>query len=412
MPARFSLRSLSLVLPAFLALSAGLRADDAPAPDSGKTAKALQPFIDNQTVAGAVLLVANKDQVIDLEAVGYSNLATRKPMAVGDEFWIASMSKAFCASLVMMLAEEGKLSIDDPVEKYIPEFQGQMVIDPKDPTHTPHTPDHPIKIRELLDHTSGLTMTPLIKGAAGDRLSLKDETALYAKEALQFQPGTKFRYTNEGPNTAGRIVEIVSGMPYEQFLQERLLTPLGMTNTTFWPNAEQLSRLAETYHFDPATQQLVDLPKLASLSYPLDNHTKRFAFPAGGLFSTAEDVCKFCQMLLNDGVYNGKQYLSPESIHLMTTKETGDQVSSPYGFCLKVDEDGFGHAGADGTNMYIDKKIGLITVFMVQRVQKSPPALLLAFRKAANSLVPNGDEGSTDVNTVGGAGDLAPAKSP
>ena len=126
-------------------------------PSSGGLAAKLQPFIDDQTMAGAVMLVATKDKILDLEAVGYSDLAAKTPMTTQSFFWIASMSKAMTASALMMLVDEGKVSVDDPVEKYLPEFQGQMVADPKDPASAPHSPSHPITIREILSHTSGLS---------------------------------------------------------------------------------------------------------------------------------------------------------------------------------------------------------------------------------------------------------------
>jgi CubicO group peptidase (beta-lactamase class C family) len=391
-----------LTFPVLLATFSPALADDAP-PNLGVCAKAIQPFVDNHTIPGAVMLVADKDKVLDLEAVGYADLATQKPIETNDEFWIASMSKAFTATAIMMLSDEGKLSVNDPVEKYLPDFHGQVVIDPKDPTHTPHPADHPILIREILSHTSGLYQIAQDK-TDEDRMPVKDYAALYAKEPLIYQPGTNYRYTNDGPNTAAAIVEVVSGMPFEQFLQDRIFTPLGMTNTTFWPSAEQLARLPKSYTPNPTTHELTEITKIPSLTYPLDDHTKRFPFPAGGLFSTADDIRKFCQMYLNDGMYEGKRYLSHEAIQALTTKETGDKVAATYGFCWKIADGMYGHNGADGTNMNIDPKIGVITVLMVQRTQKQPPELLENFRTAADSLVPNGSEGSKSVDTEGAAG--------
>ncbi len=120
-------------------------------------------------------------------------------------------------------------------------------------------------------------------------LPLKDAVRSYAADPLIYQPGTDYKYSNEGINTAARIIEVVTGMPYERFMQERLFDPLGMKDTTFWPNAEQIGRLAQTYKLDPQTKNLVEVP-IDQLTYPLNDRLHRYPMPAGGLFSTAEDV--------------------------------------------------------------------------------------------------------------------------
>ena len=127
----------------------------------------------------------------------------------------------------MMLVDEGKVKLDDPVEKYLPEFKGQMVVDPTDPTHTPHPAKHPIIIREIMSHTSGIPFRPLDETGPLDTRPLAKEVAVYASHPLIFQPGTAYSYSNAGIGTAARIVEVVSGTPYETFLQQRLFDPLG-----------------------------------------------------------------------------------------------------------------------------------------------------------------------------------------
>ena len=345
------------------------------APNTGTLAPKFQSFVDDGTMAGAIMLVGSKEKILDLETVGYSDLAAKKPMAMNNLFWIASMSKAMTASLVMMLVDEGKVSVDDPVEKYLPEFKGQMVADPKDPTHTPHAPSHPMTIREILSHTSGIPRRSAEEGGL-DVHPLAEEVALHAKNPLIFDPGTQYAYSNAGIATGARIVEVVSGEPYEKFMQERLLDPLGMTDTTFWPTAEQLSRLAKSYNgpantpgqpVDPNAPKLTEI-SINMLSYPLTDHTKRFPMPGGGLFSTAIDVSKFCQMFLNDGIYKGKQILSPAAVKLMTTKETGAKVRMPYGFGWSIGQNGeFAHGGAYKTYMAVEPDRGIVAVFMVQQ---------------------------------------------
>jgi len=347
---------------------------------AGPLAKVIQPYIDSREIAGAVVLVANRDRVIDLETIGYADLTEHKPMEPNDMFWIASMSKAMTASAVMMLVDEGKISLDDPVEKYLPVFMGQMVLAAADATRGSaqastesdsarkenasaklETTKHPITIREILSHTSGLPFSSKREVGALDVLPLKMAVMSYAAEPLQSQPGTQYSYSNEGINTAARIVEVVSGMPFEDFMQQRLFSPLGMKDTTFWPTDEQVKRLAKSYEGGSLREVRID-----QLTYPLSDRAHRFAIPAGGLFSTADDVARFCQMMLNKGTFQGKRYLTESSVGLITTKETGDAVAKPYGFGWNVGDGYFEHSGAYKTDMKVDVKRGLIVVFLVQ----------------------------------------------
>jgi CubicO group peptidase (beta-lactamase class C family)/rhamnogalacturonyl hydrolase YesR len=343
----------------------------------GALGKVIQPYLDEHEIAGAVVLIANRDRVIDREVAGYADIAGHRLMKVDDLFWIASMSKAMTASAVMMLEDEGKLSLDDPVEKYLPEFKSQMVsIAPdssaiqtagtqaaadKNTAPKLEPSKHPITIREILSHTAGLPFSSKRETGALDLLPLKTAVESYAAEPLQSQPGTKYSYSNEGINTAGRIVEVVSGMPYEEFMQTRLFTPLGMNDTTFWPSGQQLERLAKSYQGGSLHEGPVD-----QLTYPLSDRTRRYPMPAGGLFSTAHDVVLFCQMMLNEGTFNGRRYLSPMAVRLITTKETGDAVTTRYGFGWTLGDGFFEHSGAYKTDMKVDTQRGLIVVFMVQ----------------------------------------------
>jgi len=349
-----------------MALFAARGAAPADAPSSGGIAKLLQPFVDSNSLPGAVILVADKDKILDLEAVGYADLASKKPMTTDSYFWIASMSKSITAAAVMMLVDEGKLSIDDPVEKYLPEFANRMVVDPKDPTHTPHPANHPILIREILSHTSGLPNHTQTPGPHKDDIQTLEERAhFYSQQTLESQPGTAYAYTNLGPNLAGRIVEIVSGMPFQQFLQTRLFDPLGMTETTFVPSNDELARLASAYQAGPDKKSFLPANEM-SFTYPFSD-PKRQPMPAGGLFSTATDISKFCQMLLNNGTFHGKQYLSPEAIHQMTTDRAPQGGKDHYGLGFGLGPNGvYFHAGGYKTYMEIDPKTGRTWVYMVQ----------------------------------------------
>ena len=203
-------------------------------------------------------------------------------------FWIASQSKPITAAAVMILVDEGKLKLDDPVEKYVPEFKGQMVIAEKDEGHVLlKKPKHPITVRNVLSHSSGLPFASPIEKPTLDLFPLECRVRSYAMLPLGFEPDSKNQYANAGINTAGRIVEVVTGMPFEKFLDERLFKPLGMRDTTFWPSGQDPQRLAKAYK--PGKGGLEECP-IAQLKYPLDD-PQRQPMPAGGLFSTAADLC-------------------------------------------------------------------------------------------------------------------------
>jgi CubicO group peptidase (beta-lactamase class C family) len=351
--------------------------------------KCLQPFVDKGLIAGAVGLAATKDKVLGLEAVGYSDLATKKPMTTESFFWIASMTKPMTATAFMMLVDEGKVQLDDPVEKYLPEFKGQMMIAEKtDERVVLKKPEHPITIREILSHTAGLSFTSPIETPTLDRFELADRVRSYAAMQLQFEPGTQYAYSNAGTNTAGRIIEVITGMRYEVFMDRRLLGPLRMDDTTFWPNEEQIGRFATIYRSKDDKSGLEEAT-LTQLSYPF-NSPKRRAMPAGGLFSSASDVVKFCQMLLNGGVHEGRRYLSKDSLREMTRRQTSKKIEASYGLCLFVGKS-FGHGGAYKTHMDINPELGLITVLLLHHTNdwhdEAGKNLLPDFSAAAAKLV-------------------------
>lgn len=337
-------------------------AQDAP------VAKALQPFVDNHTLAGAVALVANKDKVLDVASVGWMDIAAKQPMRADALFWIASQSKPITGTALMMLVDEGKVNLDDPVEKYLPEFRGQMVIAEQDDNHRLlKKPVHPITVRNILSHTSGLPFASPIETPTLDLYPLEVRVRSYAMTPLQFEPDSKYQYSNEGINTAGRIIEVVSKMPYEEFLNKRLFEPLGLKDTTFWPEGEQITRIARSYK-PGANNTGLEAINVGQLRYPLNDRVHRFPMPAGGLFSTAADTARFCQMIFNGGQLEGKRYLSENAVKTMTGKQTG-ALPDGYGLGWSTGGNGpdwFGHGGAQSTNMTIDAKRGLIFIWMVQ----------------------------------------------
>lgn len=330
------------------------------------SAALLQPFVDKHELAGAVALVADKDKVVSVETVGFADIEAGKPMKADSVFWIASQSKGITAAAVMMLVDEGKISLDDPVEKYLPEFRGQMVVAGKDGDKVKlKKTSHPITIREVLSHVSGLPFRSDVEQPTLDALPLVDAVKSYATTPLQTQPGTHYQYSNAGINTAARIIEVVTGQKYEDFMDERLFNPLGMKDTTFWPNEEQIDRLAKSYRPNATKDGLVEFP-FGQLLYPLNDRTRRFPMPAGGLFSTAQDTALFCQMLLNGGELNGKRYLSKAAFMELTTRQTPASIPNSYGLGLAVGADWFGHGGAHATNMEIRPSKGIVMIWMVQ----------------------------------------------
>lgn len=326
----------------------------------------LQPFVDKHELAGAVAIVADKDKVLSVETVGFSDIEFGDAMKPDTLFWIASQTKPMTAVAVMILVDQGKIALDDPIEKYLPEFRGQMVAVERDGEHVLlKKPTHPITVRETLSHMSGLPFRSALEVPTLDGLPLDVAVRSYAMTPLDSQPGTRYQYSNAGINTAARLIEVVSGQKYEKFMQEQLFDPLEMKDTTFWPNEEQAKRLAKSYRPDAAKTNLEAFP-ISQLIYPLSDHTKRYPMPAGGLFSTAADTAKFCRMLLRGGEFDGKQFVSEASFKELTKRQTPDTVSESYGLGFSVSPDFFGHGGAHATNMEIRPEQSLVLVWMVQ----------------------------------------------
>jgi CubicO group peptidase (beta-lactamase class C family) len=383
---RTALLRLSALLLAALTLTLVATADN---PPSGAIAAKLQPFVDHHTLAGAVTLVASKDKVLSLEAVGSMDIAAKKPMQTDCLFWIASMSKPITATALMILVDEGKVNVDDPVEKYLPEFKGQWLVGDQGKEYVLlKKPKHPITVRNVLSHTSGLPFRSAMEQPTLDMLPLRVTVASYAMTPLQFEPDSKYQYSNAGINTAGRIIEVVSGMPYEDFLDQRLFKPLGMKDTTFWLSEEQLTRLAKSYKPTADKTNLEEIT-IGQLHYPLTDRTRQ-PMPAGGLFSTAADVGRLCRMVLNNGELDGKRYLSEAAVKQMTSKQTGEALKDGYGFGWSTGGGSFGHGGAYSTNMHIDSKRQLVTVYMVQHAGYANPdeakQISPTFQKAAEEI--------------------------
>jgi len=334
----------------------------------------MQAAVDAQEVAGGVTVLVTKDRVAHLQATGLADIALKKPMQHDSLFWIASMTKPVTAVAVLMLQDEGKLNVADPVARHIPAFT-----DLKTPSGKPAN----LTITQILTHTSGLGEAP----AAGAREAhtLADLVPLWLAAPMQFEPGARWKYTQSGINLAARIVEVVSGQSFDTFVQRRILDPLGMKHTTFYP-AE--GSVVTAYAKNRTTGELEPTPARADYGArghpPLGN---------GGLYSTGPDYARFCQMLLGGGTLEGKRYLSLESMKLLTAVQTGDlpcgffrsaefgNHGANYGWgigtcILRAPHEGvaamlspgtFGHGGAWGTQAWIDPLRGVAYVLMVQR---------------------------------------------
>jgi CubicO group peptidase (beta-lactamase class C family) len=340
----------------------------------------VQQFVDNKTISGAVTLVAQRGQIASLESVGLADIAQHLPMRRDTLFWIASMTKPITAAAILMLQDEGKLSVEDPVDKYLAEFQNQWIIEARSNTSlTLKRPPRSITIRDLLTHTSGIGDV----AAPRPDCSLAELVAAYSQQPLQFPPGSRWSYSNAGINTLGRLVEVVSGQPYAEFVEAHVLQPLEMRDTTFWPSEAALDRLAKSYQPHGNGSEL-EPTEIYFIKGKLSDH-KRTAFPAGGLFSTAEDYWHFCQMCLNGGSWRGKQLLSEDAVNAMTHTQTGDLVtgftegmSYGFGFAVVKQPGGvtamlspgtFGHGGAYGTQAWTDPSKGVVLVLMIQRAK-------------------------------------------
>jgi CubicO group peptidase (beta-lactamase class C family) len=327
----------------------------------------MQPYLDSYKLAGVVAIIADKSGRVHFRNVlGYADVEAKKPISEDNVFWAASMSKMFVGASIMALVDEGKVSLDDPVTKFIPQLDRWMVVAEKDEEHVLlKRPEQPVTIRHLLSHTSGLAPSSELQKATGsDSTPLKARALSSVTGPLQWQPGEKYQYGNQGMNIAARVVEIVSGMPYEAFLQERFFNPLGMSQTTFWPSESQVSRLCGAYGPNKGKNGYMR-GGLSFLTKPLSDHVHRYPEAAGGLFSTTHDVFRWGLMLANDGELDGKRYLSHMAMEELRKEQTGKtHVNYSLGYHLRNGM--FGHDGAYGTDLSVNPKTGMVAVFMVQ----------------------------------------------
>jgi CubicO group peptidase (beta-lactamase class C family) len=344
-------------------------------------------------ISGGVTLVARQGKIAHFEATGASDIESKKPISKDAVFRIASMTKPVVGIAVMMMMEEGKLRITDPVSKYIPSFKNLKVAveEPRQAAQSASVPPkvstvpaaREITIRDLLTHVSGLGSGPISNASIGvaeierkptDRLS--DYVPRLGYSVLEFQPGTRWAYSaGAGFTTLGHIVEITSGQPLDSFLRQRVFEPLGMNDVSFSPPPAFEPRLVTAYLLEPGGRARKDPD-------PNRMQSKVFFAGGGGLVATTEDYAKFAQMLLNGGELNGKRLLSPRTIAYMASVHAPDTLpgrtpGEGYGLSVRVvnnaaasgarvSDGSFGWSGAFGTHFWVDPKESLIAIMMIQ----------------------------------------------
>jgi CubicO group peptidase (beta-lactamase class C family) len=371
---------------------------------------ALRGFVKQGEVAGALTLVARRGQIVALDSAGYRDLASRSPMRSNSIFRIASMTKPVTSVAAMILVEDGKLRLGDPVSNSIPEFADVGVsVGGRGPAGKPDSlvpAERPITVRDLLTHRSGLVYgfidtsevgdayraAGVLDGVGGEAVpTIAENVRRLAAQPLAFQPGREWRY-GLSTDVLGRVVEVASGMSLDRFLEQRIFAPLRMRDTGFRVPDDKLARLAATYtHRNDSLRAMADtqvfsdgrLP-LGRFGGPSSRGSRTFFSGGAGLFSTIGDYARFAQMLLNGGALDGVRILSPKTVELMTADATAD-LKDPifgtpgYGFGLGFAVIGdlgasnqlasvgqYSWGGILGTSFWIDPREQLIGVMMIQ----------------------------------------------
>lgn len=374
----------------------------------GRINTVMQRYVDEQKAAGFVTLIARRGQVVHFEKCGMAEIETDKPMALDTIFRIYSMTKPMTSVAVLMLMEEGLLRLDDPVARYIPAFKDVKVLDSNGTWGAQFVdPIRPITIHDLLTHTAGLSYgfephhyidtlyTKLWeKLGKNPQLTLQNWIEEIAQIPLVYQPGTRYRYS-VATDVLGYLVEVVAGLPFANFLQQRIFAPLGMPDTSFFVPQEKLARFAATY--GPNPQGGLSVVDAAQTSDYL--RAERRASGGGGLVSTTGDYLRFAQMLLNKGELDGVRLLGRKTVERMTTDSLPLGVSLDndpsrgvgFGLGVSVLNDlgkskvlgsvgNYGWGGAANTNFWIDPKEELIGILMLQFMPPDTYPVIIDFR--------------------------------
>lgn len=346
----------------------------------------LKAYVEKGKISGAVTLVAKDNCIISFEAIGYQDLNTKTPMQRNTIFQVRSMTKTITAAGIMLLVDDGKIKLKDPISKYLPEFKSIRHVN-RDSTHlTAHRGT--ITIKHLLSHTSGLPdeiPTDVRKQFTKPIKSLADVVAIAAKIPLLFYPGTEYNYSGIGYYVLGRLIEVASGMSYEKFVSEQLFKPLNMKDSYVLLPDVAKERIATAYEVKDSKLQLSPAYDYSFMSW------LTFPRPSWSMFSTANDLLSFYQMLLQGGSYRGKRILSAKSVTLMTSAQVKNILNRQgfgYGFGVYISLaptdatsalsfESYGHGGLLGTNGWVDPEWNMIRIFLIQRLPSSPAEAFL-----------------------------------
>ncbi|MCQ2164200.1 MAG: beta-lactamase family protein [Bacteroidales bacterium] len=364
-----------------LTVSAGIIPADAKSPkvkDSKTTyaADVLRPYVESGQLAGAIS-VFYKDGVQETCCIGYADVAAKRPIKMDNVFMQCSQTKGFCGVTIAKLVEEGKISLDDPVSKYLPEFETLWVLDKEeDGVKTLHKAKNVLTIRMVLNHTGGFPFEASVKredvrgGGWSGGAPLRQVACVAAASPIMFEPGTQSLYSNTGIDIGAAVVEVVTGMKWEQYLKENFLDPLGMKSSWFWPTDKQLKNQVEMYITkENAPAEWVSENSWEQRPYN-DSHV--FASAGAGLWTTANDQLKFYKMLMNLGVGdNGVRVLKEETVKSILAVSTRPEGLGGYSLGLTApvkDGEGewFGHGGAWGTNCLVNWHTKELKLWVVQ----------------------------------------------
>lgn len=358
---------------------------DSPAPPVVPAISAsLQQFVDRGDLAGAVALVAQRGKLVHLGAVGYADVETERPMRPETLFSIMSMTKPVAAAAALICCDDGKLSLDEPLARWLPEFD--------------QPPNITITLRHVLTHTSGLFSDQRNTG------TLAETVARLAKQKLQFEPGARWLYS-PGLTVAGRAVEVASGLPFDEFVDKRICQPLKMSDTHFRLLSDDEKRLAATYAYNSRDKVLS--PVQINFLGPMETRSPN---PSGGLYSTAPDLHRFYQMLLGRGELDGVRILKPETVDEMRRPQTGELkagfvpgsawglgvglVQQPQGITAMLSPGTFGHGGMLGTQAWADPQRQAVLILLIQRAglpNSDASEYRLAFQQAAAAALDAGE---------------------
>ncbi len=345
--------------------------------------EALMPYITSGRLPGAIS-VFYKDGVQETACVGYSNVKDKRPITMDDVFMQCSQTKGFCGVTIAMLVEEGKIFLDDPVSKYLPEFKELWVLkSDKNGVKTLVKAKNTLTVRMVMNHTGGFPFeipakNGKIKGGGwSGGCPIRQAAASAAAMPLLFEPGTKVQYSNTGIDIGAAIVEAVTGKKWEYFLKERVLDPLGMTSTWFWPTDEQLKTQVEMYYIPDKGRAIYRREDSMQQRPYNDSHV--FASAGAGLWTTANDQLKFYKMLMNLGVGdNGVRILKEKTVKKLLAKSTRPQGMPGYSLGLNApaqdtEEGWFGHGGAYGTKCSVNYHKKELKLWVVQLGGKARP---------------------------------------